>query len=136
MNSLLRRKVEHFLSGWKNNSERMPLIIKGARQIGKKESIMFFARNNYKYIVNINFVLQEKFESIFNDGFEVDTIIKNISLLEPKYKIEPNQTLFFFDELQACPSCATSLKSFKIDGRYDVICSGPVNGAKLQRNRI
>lgn len=58
----------------------------------------------------------------------MDTIIKNISLLEPTWKFIPYKTLIFFDELQNCPDCATSLKSFNADPRYDVICSGPLMG--------
>ena len=73
-------------------------------------------------------MLQKKFRNIFNDGYEVDQIIKNISILEPSWKIIPNKTLLFFDELQKCPDCATSLKSFCQDRRFDVICSGSLMG--------
>lgn len=113
---------------WKNSSEKKPLIIKGARQIGKTRSIEWFANNNYSSVVQINFVEQTKYKSIFDDGFEVDSILKNISLLDPDFAFLPHDTIFFFDELQACPNCATSLKFFKLDGRYDVICSGSLMG--------
>ena len=126
--ALLKRKIDSFLLNWKNNPERMPLIVKGARQIGKTESVSAFARANYPNVIAINFVLQQKFKSIFNDGYEVNAIVKNISLLDPSFKFIPGKTLFFFDELQDCPACATSLKSFKLDGRYDVICSGSLMG--------
>lgn len=132
MNALLRRKVDDFLMGWKNNPDRKPLIIKGARQIGKTRSIEFFAHNNYANVIQINFVEQKKYKAIFDEGFEVDTIIKNISLLNPNYEFVPGETLFFFDELQACPNCATSLKFFKLDGRFDVICSGSLMGINYQ----
>ena len=132
MNALLKRKVDDFLMGWKNNPNRKPLIIKGARQIGKTRSIDFFAHNNYANVIQINFVEQKKYKAIFDEGFEVDTIIKNISLLNPNYEFVPGETLFFFDELQACPNCATSLKFFKIDGRFDVICSGSLMGINYQ----
>lgn len=132
MNALLKRKVDDFLMGWKNNPDRKPLIIKGARQIGKTRSIEFFAHKNYANVIQINFVEQKKYKAIFDEGFEVDTIIKNISLLNPNYEFVPGETLFFFDELQACPNCATSLKFFKIDGRFDVICSGSLMGINYQ----
>lgn len=132
MNALLKRKVDDFLMGWKNNPDRKPLIIKGARQIGKTRSIEFFAHNNYANVIQINFVEQKKYKAIFDEGFEVDTIIKNISLLNPNYEFVPGETLFFFDELQACPNCATSLKFFKLDGRFDVICSGSLMGINYQ----
>ena len=125
---LLERKIDTYLSEWKNNPKRKPLIVKGARQIGKTESIRAFGKANYESVIEINFVLQKKFRAIFDNGYEVDTIIKNISLLEPSWKFVPHKTLIFFDELQKCPDCATSLKSFCLDGRYDVICSGSLMG--------
>lgn len=128
MEQLLKRKIDAYLTSWKNNPERKPLIVKGARQIGKTRSIAHFAANNYKYVVEINFVEQTKYREIFNDGYEVDTILKNISLLNPAFEFVPNETIFFFDELQACPNCATSLKFFKLDGRFDVICSDSLMG--------
>ena len=125
---LLKRKIDKYLVEWKNNPDKMPLIVKGARQIGKTESIRNFAKNNYKSVIEINFVLQKQFKDIFDDGFEVDTIIKNISLRNPNLEFIAGDTLIFFDELQDCINCATSLKSFKQDGRYDVICSGSLMG--------
>ena len=125
---LLKRKIDKYLIEWKNNPDRKPLIVKGARQIGKTESIRNFAKNNYKHLIYINFVLQKQYKDIFDDGFEVDTIIKNISLRNPDLEFIPKETLIFFDELQDCINCATSLKSFHLDGRYDVICSGSLMG--------
>ena len=125
---LLKRKIDGFLAQWKQNPERKPLIVKGARQIGKTESIRAFGKQNYESVIEINFVLQKKFRSIFDNGYEVDAVIKNISLLEPSWKFIPYKTLIFFDELQKCPDCATSLKSFNEDRRYDVICSGSLMG--------
>ena len=124
----LKRKIDTFLVEWKNNPNKLPLIVKGARQIGKTESIRYFAKNNYKSIIEINFVLQKQFKVIFDNGFEVDTIIKNISLINHNFEFIPGETLIFFDELQDCINCATSLKSFSEDGRYDVICSGSLMG--------
>lgn len=128
MEKLLRRKVDAYLIDWKNNPDRKPLIVKGARQVGKTLSVELFANQNYKSVIKINFVEQKKYRDIFDDGFEVDAILKNISLLNPDFKFIPGDTIFFFDELQACPNCATSLKFFKLDGRFDVICSGSLMG--------
>lgn len=125
---LLKRKIDKLLVDWKNNPKRKPLIVKGARQVGKTESIRAFGKANYDSVIEINFVLHKKFRAIFDDGYEVDTIIKNISLLEPSWSFIPNKTLIFFDELQKCPDCATSLKAFCQDRRYDVICSGSLMG--------
>ena len=125
---LLKRKIDDDLLAWKNNPDRLPLIVKGARQIGKTASITAFAQANYRHVIAINFVFQSKFKAIFNDGYEVDAILKNISLLDPSLEFVPGDTLFFFDEMQECPACATVLKAFKLDGRFDVICSGSLMG--------
>lgn len=124
----LARKIDLRLSEWKKDPDRYPLIIKGARQIGKTEAIRHFAKQNYRFVVEINFALQKQYKDIFDDGFEVDTILKNISLKNPSLEFVPGETLLFFDELQDCVNCATSLKSFREDGRYDVICSGSLMG--------
>ena len=128
MEELLKRKIDAYLVAWKSNPDRKPLIVKGARQIGKTRSIEQFVKHNYISVIQINFVEQKKYKAIFDDGFEVDTILKNISLLNPEFKFIQGETVFFFDELQACPNCATSLKFFKLDGRFDVICSGSLMG--------
>ena len=128
----LHRKVDDFLVEWKNRSDKKPLIIKGARQIGKTDAVRHFARNNYRNVIEINFALQKQYQTIFDDGFEVDAIVKNISLINPDFVFAPNETLIFFDELQNFPNCATALKSFREDGRYDVICSGSLLGINYQ----
>ena len=124
----LRRKIDDYLIEWKKNENRLPLIIKGARQIGKTNAIRNFGKNNYKTFIEINFALQPQFKTIFEEGFEVDNIIKNITLKMPEIELNENETLIFFDEMQECVSTVTSLKSFKEDGRYDVICSGSLMG--------
>ena len=128
----LKRKIDKYLIEWKNDKNRLPLIVKGARQIGKTESIENFGKNNYENVVEINFVLQKQYKNIFDDGFDVDTIIRNISLINPNFNFTPGKTLIFFDEIQDCINATTSLKSFNIDGRYDVICSGSLMGINYQ----
>ena len=124
----LQRKIDQFLIDWKHKENRKPLIVKGARQIGKTDAIRHFASNNYQNVIEINFVEQPQYKSIFDNGFEVDTLIKNISLINPNLTFIPGETLIFFDELQDCPNCATSLKFFNLDKRFDVICSGSMMG--------
>lgn len=125
---LLKRKIDQDLITWKKDPGRLPLIVKGARQVGKTESIRHFGRTQYTHFIEINFILQKQFRDIFDDGYEVDTIISNITFKNPSLEFIPGETLILFDEIQACPDCATSLKSFKMDGRYDVICSGSLMG--------
>ena len=127
----LRRKVDDFLRHWKQNPDKMPLIIKGARQIGKTSSIKHFAES-YKHFIEINFITEPQYLKIFSSGYSPENVIKEISLINPKFKFVPNETLILFDEMQACPDCATCLKFFKIDGRYDVICSGSLLGINYE----
>lgn len=130
---MLKRKIDRYLVEWKSSIDKKPLVVKGARQIGKTASIRYFAQGNYAYFIEINFALQPKYKKIFEEGYEVNSILKNLSLLNPSFTFVPGETLIFFDELQECPDCATALKSFKQDGRYDVICSGSLMGLYYQQ---
>lgn len=134
-----KRKIDEFLADWKNNHSRKPLIVKGARQIGKTESILHFAHENYENVVYINFVLDKKYTTIVNDGYDVETVVKNITLINPSTKFIPDKTLIVFDEIQEYPDIATSLKAFNLDKRYDVICSGSmlgINYRKIHSNSV
>ena len=129
----LKRKIDYFLKQWKEDKEHKPLIVKGARQVGKTESILHFAKNNYSNIIYINFVLEKKYTKILDDGYDVDSIIKNITLVNSNIVFKEQETIIIFDEIQEYPDIATTLKSFKIDGRYDVICSGSMLGINYKR---
>lgn len=124
----LKRKIDDVLVSWKNSNNKMPMIIKGARQVGKTNAIRNFGKEYYSTFIEINFALQPQFKTIFDDGFEVDSIVKNITVKMPEVELIPGDTLILFDEMQDCVSTATSLKSFREDGRYDVICSGSLMG--------
>ena len=135
----LKRKIDDFLIEWKNSENRLPLIVKGARQIGKTNAIRNFGENYYEIFIEINFALEPEFKSIFKRTFNVDEIIKEITMRRPEINLKPNSTLIFFDEMQECVSTATSLKSFREDGRYDVICSGSlmgINYKKIESNSV
>lgn len=129
----LKRKIDNYLLSWKENQERKPLIVKGPRQVGKTESIKKFAEENYESFIEINFVEEPKYKMITEDGYKTDDIIRNISRIDPSKKFVPQKTLLFFDELQEFPEIATALKFFKIDGRFDVICSGSLLGIHYRR---
>lgn len=135
----LKRKIDDFLVEWKNSTDRLPLIVKGARQIGKTNAIRNFGENYYETFIEINFALEPEFKSIFKRTFNVNEIIKEITMRRPEINLTPNNTLIFFDEMQECVSTATSLKSFKEDGRYDIICSGSlmgINYKKIESNSV
>lgn len=129
----LRRKIDEFLKTWKQTPGHMPLIIKGARQIGKTESILHFAEKEYANVVNINFALESGYKTITSDGYEVDRILRNITLIDPSKRFVAGNTLILFDEIQEHPDIATTLKAFRIDGRFDVICSGSLLGINYRR---
>lgn len=134
-----KRKVDEFLIQWKQDPAHKPLIIKGARQIGKTESILHFANEQYTNVIYINFVLEKKYTAIVNDGYDVETVLKNISLIDPSKKFISGETIIIFDEIQEYPDVATTLKAFRIDGRYDVICSGSmlgINYKKIHSNSV
>ena len=121
-----------YLKEWKSDPEHLPLIVKGARQIGKTESIAKFCSEHYENVVFINFVEEPKYQNITDGGYDVDTIIRNISFLDPSKRFVPGKTILVFDEVQEFPSIATSLKFFHRDGRYDVICSGSMLGVNYK----
>ena len=128
-----KRKIDDFLQEWKADAKHKPLIIKGARQIGKTESILHFAKQNYKSIVYINFALEKKFMQILADGYDVESVTRNITLADPSIQFIPKESIILFDEIQENPDVATTLKSFHRDGNYDVICSGSMLGINYKR---
>ena len=132
MEYTLKRKIDDFLIQWRQNPNRKPLIIKGGRQVGKTSSIEHFAKN-YKNFIEINFITQPQYTQIFSSGYSPENVIYQMTLINPDFKFVPNETLILFDEMQACPDCATCLKFFKLDGRYDVICSGSLLGVNYNQ---
>ena len=120
---MLKRKIDSVLVEWKKR-EHNPLIIKGARQIGKTTSIMEFAKKNYESVIEINFISNPEYTRIFRNGFSVDSIVLELSILNSNLKFIPGNTLIFFDEVQEYMDATTSLKFFALDKRFDVICSG------------
>ena len=128
----LKRKIDQYLQDWAMDNGRKPLIIKGARQVGKTESIRHFAKR-YDSFIEINFSLDKKYKTICQDGYDVKSIISNISVIDPSLRFIENKTLILFDEIQDYPEIATSLKAFNQDRRFDVICSGSMLGINYQR---
>ncbi len=128
MAEYLRRKIDKYFQDWKANPDRKPLIVKGARQVGKTKSIMTFAMQNYESIIEINFVEDPVYKQVTENGYSAEAIVKNISRINPNAKFIKGKTLIFFDEIQEFPDIATSLKFFSLYGQYDVICSGSLLG--------
>ena len=127
---MLRRKIENALLQWKNTPGHNPLVIKGIRQCGKTFIVQKFARENYENVVYLNFILEPDKISAFLGTKNVDTILLNISTLMPQARFIPGKTCIILDEIQECPDARTALKSFKTDGRYDIIATGSLLGVK------
>ena len=108
-------------------------MLKGARQVGKTECVRHFAEGRYESFVEINFVERPEFKEIVRDGFSVESIVRNMSMIDPKIVFVADATLIFFDEIQEFPEIATAFKFFAQDGRYDVIASGSLLGVHFKR---
>ena len=128
----LRRKIDSFLLEWKARNH-LPLLVKGARQVGKTESIIHFGKGNYSSLVYVNFVEKPKFKAIVSGGYDAESIVREMTNLDASFRFVPNDTLIVFDEIQEFPDIATSLKFFKIDGRFDVIVSGSLLGVHYRK---
>lgn len=128
---MLRRKIQESLLRWSHSPNRLPLVIKGCRQCGKTFSVLEFARQNYEHVVYLDFFRNAEYASIFSGSLEVDQLTLMMSaLLGPEAVFEPGKTVIVLDEIQECPEARTSLKFFKLDGRYDVICTGSLLGVR------
>lgn len=128
---MLNRKIEDTLLDWKNSPNHNPLIIKGCRQCGKTYSVLNFAHKHYKHVVYINFFENPTYTTIFNGSLVIDDLILYMSaILGSKAIFKEKETCIILDEIQECPNARTSLKFFKQDGRFDVICTGSLLGVK------
>lgn len=130
---MYNRKIEYFLLEWKNDPDRKPLVIKGCRQCGKTSSVLEFARKNYKNVIYMDFHEQKELCSLFEGSLQIDYLTVAISAAIPSARFEKGKTCLIFDEIQDCPQARSSLKFFKLDGRYDVICTGSLLGVNGYR---
>ena len=127
---MLKRKIETYLVDWKKSEDKKPLVIKGIRQCGKTYIVRKFAEENYENVVYMNFILEPDKKSAFAGNIDVDTIILNLSALIPGSRFISGKTCIILDEIQECKEARTALKSFHIDGRFDVIATGSLLGVK------
>ncbi len=127
---MLKRKIETYLDSWKKSQEKKPLVIKGLRQCGKTYIVQKFAKENYESVVYMNFILEPDKKSAFVGNIDIDTIILNLSSLIPGSRFLSGRTCIILDEIQECKEARTALKSFHIDGRFDVIATGSLLGVK------
>lgn len=121
------------LQAWKNKKRRKPLIIRGARQVGKTWLMKEFGANAYAQTVYVNFDNNQRMKNLFEGSLEVDRLITGLELYAG-HKIDPDHTLLIFDEVQEVPKALTSLKYFNEDApQYQIICAGSLLGVALHQ---
>ncbi len=127
----MQRNAIEKLIKWKNDEERKPLILRGARQVGKTWIMKEFGKNNYANFVYFNFDEEDELKSIFESNKNPHRIIELLSMISGE-SISPEKTLIIFDEIQECPPALNSLKYFKEKANeYHVICAGSLLGTLL-----
>ena len=118
------------MAEWKNSASKKPLVIKGIRQCGKTYIVQKFAEENYESVIYMNFILEPDKKSAFVGNIDVDTIMLNLSALIPGSRFVKGKTCVILDEIQECREARTALKSFQLDGRFDVIATGSLLGVR------
>jgi len=127
----MKRNAIRDLIKWKADKERKPMVLKGARQVGKTWLMKEFGQNCYESYVYFNFDEDEDLKSIFNKNKNPHRIIDLLSIIAEK-KIKPGETLIIFDEIQECPGALNSLKYFREKANdYHVITAGSLLGTLL-----
>lgn len=120
---MYRYQIEKLIE-WKNNISKKPLIIRGARQVGKTWLMKEFGKNNYKNFAYINFDRNTRMEQLFSGDMNIERILQGLKL-ESGVNITANDTLIIFDEVQEVPNALTSLKYFYENApEYNIIAAG------------
>ena len=131
----MERKIFKELVAWKNRPDRKPLILQGARQVGKTYIVNYFAGKEYSNSVYCNFEKEESLSDFFKD-LTPASIVKKLSIYKRK-EIVPGQTLLIFDEIQACPAAMNSLKYFQEEANeYHIVASGSLLGVSTNREKM
>ena len=129
----MRRTAMEKLVAWKSSDERKPMVLKGARQVGKTWLMKEFGKNYYKSFVYFNFDEEDELKSIFETNKNPQRIIELLSMIAGE-KIYPLDTLIIFDEVQECPEALNALKYFKEKANeYHVIAAGSLLGTLLAK---
>jgi predicted AAA+ superfamily ATPase len=129
----MERKIENQLLNWKNSINRLPLVLQGARQVGKTYSLLQFGRRQYKNVAYFNFESSMALHSIFNRDLSPGRILRELSAFTSTALI-PDETLIVFDEIQACERALTSLKYFAEEApQYHIASAGSLLGVAINR---
>ena len=129
----MERQILSRLNLWKESNHRKPLILKGARQVGKTWALKEFGRRSYENVAYFNFEEHSEYKQFFEKTKEVDRILQNLMMADG-YQINPGSTLVIFDEIQECPEALTTLKYFCENApEYHVACAGSLLGIALSK---
>ncbi|KPA12123.1 ATPase [Candidatus Magnetomorum sp. HK-1] len=130
----MKRQLYKNLLAWKNSSRRKPLLLQGARQVGKTYLLKEFGHKEYSNLAYFNFEQEPDLEQIFNQSMNVSYLINNLSAFYGK-KIDSQDSLIFFDEIQASPKAVTSLKYFCEEANhFHVVAAGSLLGVSVTRD--
>jgi len=131
----IKRDIQQKLIEWKTSVTRKPLLLKGARQVGKTWLLKNFGEKEYSNLAYFNFEEQPELKQFFATTKETDRIIQNLSMLTGE-AIKPNKTLIIFDEIQECNEALNSLKYFCEKAKeYHIVSAGSLLGISLSRNQ-
>ena len=127
----MKRFIMEELIKWKNSKYRKPLILRGARQVGKTYILKQFGEENYEGIAYFNFDHDEDLQNLFVNTKDPKRILEQLAFIYGK-SILPEKTLIFFDEIQECPDALNSLKYFQEEANeYHIVCAGSLLGIRL-----
>ena len=131
----MKRDIYQSLEKWKQSTRRKPLIINGARQVGKTYALKHFGKTSYKNIVYLNFEKDEKLGHFFDATLDPKQLIKTFRI-HTEQEIHPHSTLLIFDEVQECPKALNSLKYFCEEANeYHVATAGSLLGVKIAKEK-
>ena len=127
----MKRFILDELINWKKSKYRKPLILKGARQIGKTYILKEFGEKEYEGVAYFNFDHDEDLYNLFVSTKDPKRILEQLSFIYGK-AILPGKTLIIFDEIQECPNALNSLKYFQEEANeYHIVCAGSLLGIRL-----
>ena len=130
------RKISKDLEKWKNSKYRKPLILQGARQVGKTYSILEFGRENYENVAYFNFEMNPKLNETFKEDLRPDYLLPILSHIAGK-SIVKEKTLIVFDEIQLCEEALTALKYFYEEApEYHILVAGSLLGVAVSRKKF
>ncbi|OFX62542.1 MAG: ATPase [Bacteroidetes bacterium GWA2_30_7] len=131
----MERKIDFILQQWKNSELRLPLILHGARQVGKTYTLLNFGKSNYQNVVYFNFENNPSLQSIFSEDISPDILMPKLQLIANQSIFEES-TLLFFDEIQTCERALTSLKYFAENApKFHIVAAGSLLGVVVNRKQ-